>query len=171
MSSQLNMSSSLLTPLPGSPELPVLRRSPQQIRPIPLPTLPKTNAYIFTHGLYQRTLLSTNPPSVHCECMQLSCNYSVKLATTRVVSTGNLIKHYLFWHKGILMTEAKERKLQTKKPIFFKKHSVGLTVDNIRKLILQVIVCNNLPLRLVESPSFRALIKGLNLYVFNISSI
>lgn len=170
MSSQLGSS---LTPPPRSPQLPVLRRSPRKLRG-PAPTLPKTNAYIFTHGLYRRTLLSTDPPSVQYGCMQLSCNYIVTIAGTRLASTGNLIKHYLFRHKGIPTSEAEARKMESQsqteveKPEFFRKYSVGLTIDHFRKLLLHVIVSNNLPLRLVESPSFRALIEALNPYVFQI---
>ena len=137
MSSQLTSSS--LTPPLGSPQLLVLQRSPRRSlrnRGPPLVILPKTNAYIFTRGLFRRTLLSTDPPSVQYECTQLSCVYLVTIATIRVASTGNLIKHYLHCHKGIPTTEAEERKLQTEKPIFFKKYSIGLTIDNIRKLIL-----------------------------------
>jgi len=51
---------------------------------------------------------------------------------------------------------------------FFKKYSSKIR-DHIRKLTLNVIVFNNLPLSLVESPSFRALIEALNPTVLPIS--
>jgi hypothetical protein len=54
------------------------------------------------------------------------------------------------------------------RPDFFRKYNSG-TGDYIRKLILNVIVSNNLPLSLVESPSFRTLIEALNPAVLPIS--
>jgi len=186
MSSQLTLSSMLLrvspSPSLGSPELPVLQRSPRSSQSQSRsqsrsqshgqPTLPKTIAYIFTHGLFKRTLLLTDPPSVQYACIQLSCNYSTKILGIRLTSTGNLIKHYNNHHKDVLTSAIKEQQMkkldQPKRPDFFRKYSSG-TGDHIRKLILYVIVSNNLLLSLVESPSFRALIKALNLAVLPIS--
>src|SRR5208282_3165667 len=103
MSSQL-ASSSALSLAPRSPELLALRRSPRRpCRPL---TLPKTNAYIFTKGLYQRTLLDTTPPSVSYTCTQPGCIYKRTMATVQVVSTGNLIKHYNNCHKDIPTSQA-----------------------------------------------------------------
>jgi hypothetical protein len=86
------------------------------------------------------------------------------MLTTRVVSTSNLIKHYNTHHKDIPTSIAEEQQLKRpEKAEFFKKYNAGIgTGDHIRKLILEVIVSNNLPLSLVESPSFQALIEALN---------
>jgi hypothetical protein len=104
--------------------------------------------------------------------MQLSCNYSTKLPTTRVASTGNLIKHYTTHYKDIPTSAIEERQLKApdrlERPDFFRKYNSG-TEDYIRKLILNVIVSNNLPLSLVESPSFQTLIEALNPAVLPIS--
>jgi isocitrate dehydrogenase len=143
--------------------LPALRRSPRRPRgPI---TLPKTNAYIFTKGLFQRTLLDTTPRSVQYICTQLGCMYSKKVETIQVVSTGNLIKHYNNRHKDIptSVAEEKQKKAEIKeKPEFFRVYSSGSIDERFRKLIIHVIVSNNLPLSLVESQSFRLLISTLN---------
>jgi hypothetical protein len=66
---------------------------------------------------------------------------------------------------------AEERQLKKpEKPEFFRKYSAGTGIgDHIQKLILYVIVSNNLLLSLVESPSFRALIEALNLAIQPIS--
>jgi hypothetical protein len=166
----------------GSPELPPLRRSPHssqsqsqsrsQSRRNTQPTLPKTMSYIFTHGLFKHTLLETDPPSVQYTCLQSSCNYSTKVVGTKLQSTGNLNQHYIIHHKGIPRSLLEEQQLkksqQPETPDFFRKYNSG-TGDNIRKLILYVIVSNNLPLSLVESPSFRALIEALNPTVMPIS--
>jgi hypothetical protein len=155
MSSQLNLSSMLsrVSPSPslGSSELPVLRRSPRssqsqsqsQSQSRTQPTLPKTIAYVFSHGLFKRTLLSTDPPSVQYACMQISCNYSTKILGTRLASTGNLIKHYNNHHKDVPTSVTEERQMkkpdQPGRPDFFRKYS-SRTGDHIRKLTLNVIV-------------------------------
>ena len=162
MSSRLT-SSSAISPALGSPQLPALRRSPR--RPHGPSTLPKTNAYIFTKGLYQRTLLDTTPRSVQYTCTQLGCVYSRRMETIQVVSTGNLIKHYNNSHKNIPTSLAEEKQMETakqEKPEFFRTYSSGSIDERFRKLILHVIVSNNLPLSLVESPSFQLLISTLN---------
>jgi hypothetical protein len=41
------------------------------------------------------------------------------MATTKAISIGNLIKHYNNRHKGIPISEAEEKQLQTKKLEFF----------------------------------------------------
>jgi hypothetical protein len=191
MSSQVTLSSMLsrVSPSPpplGSPGLPVLRRSPRssqsqsqswswsrsESQSQTHAQLPKTIAYIFTHGLFKRTLLSSVPPSVQYTCMQLSCDYSTKVLGTRLASTGNLIKHYNTHHKDVPTSVTEERQMkkpdQSQKPDFFRKYGSGIG-DHIRKLSLYVIVSNNLLLSLVESPSFRALIEALNPAVLLIS--
>jgi hypothetical protein len=140
------------SPSPGSPELPVLRRSlragqshsrsrsrsQSRSQSQGQLTLPKTNSYVFTHGLFRRTILSSNPPSVQYSCTQPSCEYTKKMITTRVVSTSNLIKHYNHHHGDIPTSVAEERQLkepEREKADFFKKTNAG-TGDQIRKLIL-----------------------------------
>ena len=122
-------------------------------------------SYIFTHGLFKRTLLEANPPSVQYTCLQSSCNYSTKVVGTKLQSTGNLNQHYVIHHKGILRSLIEERRLknpqQPETPDFFRKYSSRIG-DNIRRLTLNVIVSNNLPLSLVDSPSFQALVEALN---------
>jgi hypothetical protein len=96
----------------------------------------------------------------------------MKVIGTKLQSTGNLNQHYIIHHKGIPRSLLEEQQLkksqQPETPDFFRKYS-SRTGDNIRKLILLVIVSNNLPLSLVESPSFRALIEALNPTVMPIS--
>jgi len=134
VSPSLSLSPSPSPPLSHhTPELPALRRSPRSSRSQrQLQTiLPKTNSYVITHSLFQRTALSTNPPSVQYTCMQLSCDYSKKMLTTWVVSTSNLIKHYNTYYKDIPTSIAKEKQLKRlEKAEFFKKHNAR-TRDNI----------------------------------------
>ena len=104
--------------------------------------------------------------------MQLSCSYSTKILRTQLLSTSNLIKHYTTRYKGVLTSIAKERQMkkpdQPRRLDFFRNYS-SRNGDYIRKLILHMIVSNNLPLSLVESPSFQALIEALNPAVLPIS--
>jgi hypothetical protein len=114
-------------------------------------------SYIFTHGLFKRTLLETDPPSVQYTCLQSLCNYFTKVIGTKLQSTSNLNQHYIIYHKAILRSLLKEQQLKKSQQLetlnFFRKYSFR-TGDNIRKLILYVIVSNNLLLSLVESPLF-----------------
>lgn len=186
MSLQLRLSALSRRPRSsGSPELPPLRRSPtssqsqsqsrsqSRSQSNSQPTLPKTVSYIFTHGLFRRTLLKTNPPSVQYTCLQPRCNYSTKNAGLKLQSTSNLNQHYVVHHKEIPQSLQAERVLkkpeQPKTPFFRKYGSRSGTSGTIRKLILYMIVSNNLPLSLVESTSFQALIEALNPTVMHIS--
>ena len=56
--------------------------------------LPKTTAFVFANGLIQRTLLPTNPPTVHYTYTQAGRKYSFKAPTSKVTSTSNFIQHY-----------------------------------------------------------------------------
>jgi hypothetical protein len=89
--------------------------------------------------------------------MQLLCNYFTKILRIRLASTSNLIKYYNNYYKDILTSATKERQMkkldQPERPDFFRKYSFR-TKDYIQKLILNVVVSNNLLLSLVESPSF-----------------
>lgn len=169
----LNMSSDYsLTPPPASPEpeLPVLPGGPQSKASTPssnLTDIPKSNAYIFTAGLFKRTQLDTTPLSVLYTCMQPNCKYETTMLSTKVTSIGNLLKHYHARHKGVATSQSEARQLSTNplKPDFFCKYSTGLSQDKARKLALDLIVSNNLKLGLVESPSFRAFVAGHNPYV------
>jgi hypothetical protein len=113
------MSSSLLSPPPGSPLSGLLRPFSDTLR-VPtssllffrrkagpaIPRLPKATAYIFVKGLISRTLLDSVPPSIQYTCQQPNCTYS---KVVEEVSTGNFIRHYQGKHKGILLTDAEER--------------------------------------------------------------
>ena len=70
--------------------------------------------------------------------MQPACDYSKKMPTTRVMSTGNLVKHYQTHYKDIPTSIAEDRQLKRlEKAEFFKKYNARTTAgDYIRKLIL-----------------------------------
>jgi hypothetical protein len=89
------------------------------------------------------------------------------MLSTKVTSTGNLLKHYHAQHKGVATSQSEARQLSTNplRPDFFCKYNTGLSQDKAHKLALDLIVSNNLKLGLVESPSFRAFVAGHNLYV------
>jgi hypothetical protein len=172
MSSDCSLSSPPGTPLPEPDlQLPVLRRSPRR-RPIaPKPTIvKKSNAYIFTARLFTRTALDTSPVSVLYGCTQLDCQYTVSSLLDRVLSTGNLLKHYHGRHKGIATSKAEEKQVlntpKSPQPGFFRKYDTGLSQEKSRKLTLDLVVSNNLPLKIVKSLSFRRFLIGHNPYVF-----
>lgn len=102
-------SSCLLSLAPATPEpkleleLLVLRRSPRHrnnLTPI-APKLKPSIAYIFTARLFTYTTLDTSLATVLYGCTQPSYNYTTSSPLYRVLSTGNLLKHYYRRHKGI----------------------------------------------------------------------
>jgi len=86
------------------------------------------------------------------------------MLSTKVTSTGNLLKHYHGRHRGIPTShgEAKNLSINPPKSTFFRKYDTGLTAEKSRKLALDLVVSNNLKLGLVESPSFRAFVAAYN---------
>ena len=162
------MSSSSLSSAPGSPKLPQL----PLVQSNPSTRLPLSNAYIFTQGLFCRTALMTVPASVQYTCTQPECKYQTTMPSQKVTSTGNLLKHYHGRHKGIPTShsdaKAQKAKARDPQPQFFRKYNTGtgtetrLSPERYRKLLLNMIVKNNLPLSLTDSPSFRELVDALN---------
>jgi hypothetical protein len=175
MSSSCSLSSALVTPEPKPEpklELLVLRRSPWHNNPAPTVStkLKKSSAYIFTARLFTRTSLDTSPALVLYGCTQPNCQYTISSPLHRVLSTGNLLKHYQGWHKGIATSKTEEKQVSntpnSTQPSFFRKYDTGLSYKKSRKLTLDLVVSNNLPLRIVESLSFRRWVVGHNPYVF-----
>jgi hypothetical protein len=146
---------SLLSSAPALPELLQLPLSP--VLSAVSTQLPMSNAYIFTYSLFQRTALMTTPASVQYTCTQLNCKYSTTIPSAKVISTGNLLKHYYRQHKSI-PTSCSDAKAWTKpaqpQSPFFCKYSTGLSLKRYQKLLLNMIVKNNLLLSLVESALF-----------------
>ena len=129
--------------------------------------LPPSNAYIFTHGLFQYTALMTTPASVQYTCTQPNCKYCTTMPSAKVTSTSNLLKHYYRWHKAIptSCSDAKAwAELEQLQPQsqFFRKYNTRLSLERYQKLVLNMIIKNNLPLSLVESSSFQELVTALN---------
>jgi hypothetical protein len=98
----------------------------------------------------------------------------MKIVGLKLQSTSNLNQHYVVHYKEIPQSLQAERVLkkpeQPETPSFFRKYGSGSGInDTIWKLILHMIVSNNLPLSLVESTSFQALIEALNPTVMHIS--
>jgi hypothetical protein len=172
MSSDCSLSSPPGTPVPEPDlQLPILRRSPRQRLFAPKPAIiKKSNAYIFTARLFTRTALDTSPASVLYGCTQPDCQYTVSSPSNRVLSTGNLLKHYHGRHKGIATSKAEEKQVlntpKSPQSSFFRKYDTGLSQEKSRKLTLDLVVSNNLPLKIVESLSFRRFLIGHNPYVF-----
>jgi hypothetical protein len=165
------------------PKLPILPSSSRQsmssirssIKPTPTPRnkMLKTNAYVFTAGLFKRTLLDTSPASILYTCLQPECTFTTLAVSTKILSTDNLLKHFYARHRDIPTSQqdAKVQSLKTMattidKPDFFHKYPGGFNQDKSRKLMLDLIVSNNLQLSLVESVSFQAWIEYYNPYVF-----
>ena len=175
MSSNCLLSLVLVTPKPEPEldlELLVLHRSPQHNNlALTVSTkLKKSSAYIFTARLFTRTSLDTSLALVLYSCTQPNCQYTISSPLHRVLSTSNLLKHYQGQHKGIATSKTKEKQVlntpNSTQPSFFRKYDTRLSHEKSRKLTLDLVVSNNLLLRIVESLSFRRWVVGYNPYVF-----
>jgi hypothetical protein len=105
----------------------------------------------------------TVPASVQYTCTQPKCKYQTIMPSQKVTSTSNLLKHYYRRHKGIPTSysdakaqKAQQTKVETLQPSFFYKYNTktGLLLKRYRKLLLNIIVKNNLLLSLTNSPLF-----------------
>jgi hypothetical protein len=128
------------------------------------PQLPKTHAFVFIYGLIQRTLLSITPASVQYSCTQGRYKFSITVPTTKVQSTSNFIKHYQAHHCNVALTETNAQAASTlnDKEFFQKYPVVGLSQDQYRRNLMDLIISNNLPLQLTKSPSFYWFVNSLN---------
>jgi len=88
-------------------------------------------------------------------------------------STGNLIRHYDRNHKSIPTSLADLKRQQRASLIstdsspasFFmpkRTKQLGFNEEKYKELLLDFLASNNLALRLVERPSFQALVEFLN---------
>ena len=145
---------------------------PLNLWPAPLgPELPKSASIIFDKGVFSRTLLDTSPTRIQYHCLESGCNYSPSQPIMNQ-STSNLWKHLKKMHPEV---HAECDKLQqssstrgssrASSSTFFEPRKVPVNAakaSKYRELLLAFVVSNNLPLRLVESPSFRQMIYHLN---------
>jgi hypothetical protein len=84
----MSMSSGLSSAPASSLSLPLLGTFKGKRNPV---ELPKVTAYIFTAGLFIRTLLDSTPPTVQVYCTQATCQYSTVSKDLKLSSTGNLL--------------------------------------------------------------------------------
>jgi hypothetical protein len=82
------------------------------------------------------------------------------------------LKYYHSRHKNIPTNykDARDRSAASAvaklKEDFFRIYNIGLSLEKACKLLLNLIVLNNLKLRLVKSLSFQAFVAVYNLYVY-----
>ena len=136
--------------------------------------LPSTRSALFTKRLYTRAL-DADPTLIHYTCTQPGCGYSPKPTPLSFNNSGNLWKHYHTSKKGdhkelaarygrsetsTVVSSASSVRSRTS---FFQPRPITKRRnDDFRKMRLHLLVTNNLPLRLVDSPSFRSFIQFLN---------
>jgi hypothetical protein len=114
MSSNCSLSTAPNTPEPEPElELLILRLSPRQrSTPSIVSTIIKqSSAYIFTAKLFTCKVLDTSPASVLYSCAQPNCQYITSSPLHRVLSTGNILKHYHSRHKGIATSKAEAKQV------------------------------------------------------------
>jgi hypothetical protein len=175
MSSDCSLSSAPASPEPKlEPQLQVLRQNPRwyitSTPSITSTTIKKSSTYILTAGCFTRTSLDTSPASVLYGCMQPDCYYTTPSPSHRVLSTSNQLKHYHGWHKGIATSKAEAKQawmhLIPLGLASFATMILGKVTGNLVNWHFDLVVSNNLPLRIVESLSFRRWVACHNPYVF-----
>ena len=137
--------------------------------------LPKSASILFDKGVFSRTLLDTTPPKIQYRCLESGCNYMSSQPVTNQL-TSNLWKHLKKVHP---LVHAKYDKMPLSTPstlsnsnFFEPRKSAARSTANVikyRELLLSFVVSNNLPLRLIESYSFRQLVHHLNPSTMTIS--
>ena len=127
---------------------------------LPLPT----HSTLFTKSLYSRTILSGRPNKMQYVCMQEGCSYMPEAKPLSQNTTSNLWRHIELKHPTVFTASSKTtRSLKDKNDAcppsrasltaFFKPkiHSAQPTSSTkFRELLLEFIVMNNLPMRLVD---------------------
>ena len=176
------MSGSSLSPVPAeyqsdALELPPLI-PPRNMLPLRV-QLPDSTSILFTKGLFYRTLLETIPARIQYQCLQTDCSY-IPSQPLKSQTTSNLWKHLKKMHPSIYaeyekISSSTIRSSSTPSApasAFFQPRqapSNAPSSSKYRELLLSFVVSNNLPLRLVESHSFRQLVHHLNLAVLTVS--
>jgi hypothetical protein len=140
------------------------------LAPPPKLQLPDTQSVLFSTALFSRTLLDGHPRKIHYACLHLGCNYSPPAQMLSQTSTSNLWTHLQRHHISIYNSVKRPvsatpsvSSTQSSTASFFQPHTHGAKQGaKFRELLLDFICSNNLALRLVESDSFRAMVRFLN---------
>jgi hypothetical protein len=152
---------------------------PSLYLPPPRTMLPPSSSPPFVKNLYRRTLLDTTPPTIRVICSQPDCGYSPQPLVFSDKSTANLWKHYTQKHPQISFSMRENDQLQAASSLsssssFFElKNTTAkqpVNASKYRDLLLQFVVSNNLPLRLVDSLSFRQIIHFLSPITLSVSA-
>jgi hypothetical protein len=109
-------------------------------------------ARLFTH-----TKLATSLAFVEYVYTQPTCLYRATVLSAKVLSIGNFLKHYHGQHKDI-PTNYKDTRdylaafaIAKPKEDFFRTYNTGLSSEKAYKLLLDLLILNNLKLCLVNS--------------------
>jgi hypothetical protein len=176
------MSDSSLSPVPAEYQSDTLELPPLILMPlISMPQmplrlqLPDSTSILFSKGLFYRTILDTVPTRIQYQCLQINCGYTPS-QPLKNQTTSNLWKHLKNQHPLVYAEYDKSSSIRSSSTpstsAFFQPRqapSNAPSSSKYRELVLSFIVSNNLPLRLVESQSFRQLVHHLNPTVLTVS--
>ena len=192
----VKMSNSSLSPPPMSePSLPTIPPTPfaqphgihhplQLRRTTRKPELPKSDSLLFSAGLFSCTLLDTTPATVQLQCLQPQCDYAPKPQRLDYTITSNYWTHYKHTHPKVAALynpNSQEPNSQSSShtsnvATFFTPRLLKPNINateafqaKYRALLLDFVVSNNLPLRIVDSQSHRRLIQHCNVSVLSIT--
>ena len=169
-----DLPSSSQAPTASSPPLSSSQASQFTIVDDGKPRLDSTTSPLFTAKAFTRKILDTQPPTILYTCMQAGCNY-VLTQRANSGSTSKLWKHYKCKHakperelRGLPSSSSK-RSASITLPVrtnFFTPQPDSkrprLQPSMFRDLPLRFLYSNNLPLSLVDSPSFQDMIYSIS---------
>lgn len=150
----------------------------------PLAQLPTSSSSLFAKGLYTQTLLETTPLKVCYKCTYPKCGYSPKPTLIGFNVTGNLWKHIYRKHGHLVVArDTPHSSILTQSSLVLSalsssapRPATAATVatffepnlgsqrhsDRFCQILLKFIISNNLPLSLVDRPSFATFVRFLS---------
>ena len=126
-------------------------------------------------NLFSRTLLDEHPARIQYTCLQVNCGYSPPIQLLSSTTTSNLWTHLQRHHKQVYLaikntpSNPSISSAQSSSTSFFEPRTQSRPSVKYRELLLDFITSNNLPLKVVESASYRTMVQFLNPATISIS--
>ena len=150
---------------------PTIGEGSSQTRRSKAPPLKKSGAFIFAepNPLYTRHVIE-DPTKYHkmlIRCTQSGCGFTKEIKRA-IASTGNELPHYRQYHKDIPLNPSEaaratsDRIEASTKPFFPVQQPKVSHDEKVRKLVLNLILKNNLSFSLVDQVEFNALVNFLS---------
>jgi hypothetical protein len=148
---------------------------PLILAPPPRIQLRDTQSVLFQTSLFSRSLLDGQPTRIQYTCLQVGCGYTPPIQLLSNSSTSNLWTHLQRHHKQVYLAVKKTPSSPSissppsSSTSFFEPRMQPRPSTKYRELLLDFVTSNNLALRVVESSSYRSIVRFLNPTTISIS--